>query len=35
MIITGATSGIGKAIAKKLYSEDAQLFLLGRNFTVL
>jgi short-subunit dehydrogenase len=35
IIITGATSGVGKSIAKMLQKEGARLFLIGRNFDSL
>jgi NADP-dependent 3-hydroxy acid dehydrogenase YdfG len=35
IVITGASSGIGKAIAKALHEEKAKLFLPARSFDSL
>lgn len=35
IVITGATSGIGKSLAVLLYKEGAELILIGRNFDYL
>lgn len=35
VVITGASSGVGKSIARALYTENAKLLLLGRNVNEL